>query len=47
MKDRGTRMSEFCQMVYFYEFTKILWLRRMKDIMCNGDNFRLYPLFNF
>ena len=29
------------------EFMKILWLRIMKEIMCDGDYFIMYPLFNF
>ena len=30
-----------------YEFTKILWFRRMKKSVYNGDYFVMYPLFNF
>ena len=41
-------MSEFfARWFEFYEFKKILWSRRMKEIICNGDYFILYPLFNF
>ena len=28
------------------EFTKISWLRKMKEIMCNGDYFVMYLLIN-
>ena len=28
------------------EFTKIMWLSRIKDIMCDGDYFVMYPLLN-
>ena len=29
------------------EFMKILWLRRMKEVMCDGDYFVMYPSINF
>ena len=46
-KDGGTQMSEFVRWFNIDEFTKILLLRRMKEIMCDGDYFVMYLLFNF
>ena len=31
----------------FMSFMKILWFRRMKEMICNGDYFVMYTLFNF
>ena len=47
MKDRGIQMREFARWFDIYEFTMILWFRRMKEIMCNEDYFVMYTLFNF
>ena len=30
-----------------FEFTKILWFRRMKEVIYNCHYFVMYPLFNF
>ena len=40
-------MSKFARWFDIDEFTKISWLRRMKEIMYDGDYFVMNPLFNF
>ena len=42
--ERQTRMSEFARLFYIDEFTKIVWLRGMKEIMCDEDYFVMYSL---
>ena len=30
-----------------YEHVKVLWLGYMEEVVCNGDDLILNPLFNF
>ena len=36
-------LSSFTRWFDIDEFMKILWLRRMKEIMCDGDYFVMHP----
>ena len=40
-------MSEFARWFDIDEFTKILWLRRMKEILCDGDYFVILSVVQF
>ena len=41
------RRASFARWLDIDECTNILWLRRMKETMCDGYYFLMYPLFNF
>ena len=45
-KTEVLRWASFARWFDIDEFTKILWFRRIKKIMCDGDYFVMYPLLN-
>ena len=41
------RVFSFARWFEIFEFTKILWFRRMNEFICNCHYFLMNPLFNF
>ena len=46
-KDTDVLRNEFCWEFDIYEPVNVLWFGYMAEVLCNGDDHILNPLFNF
>ena len=46
-KDTDDPRNEFCGRFDINESVKVLWFGYMEEVVCNGDDLILNPLFNF
>ena len=46
-KDTDDLRKEFCWEFDIYEPVKVLWFGYMEEVVCNGYDLILNPLFNF